>query len=830
MINTVMTQFAKLLSITIIAFMSALAANAQVAVIQIQDAGMVALNCGDEYLLSDGDTTPGVQYNPNLNDSITICADGVNGAYVSFFADTLSASTIDANMDWNLGSSDTLFIYDGNSLGAPLLGAYTSPVDSNVNVLASYQNTSGCLTFQFVTDGTGESDGFAGILGCGFTCQPFTPIIGSNPPNDSGYIDICLGDTVWFDAQALFPYSTSSGGIGYNQTIANSTIDWSVSDGSSFPDAESVMFVPTQRTGYNVDMFITDTLGCPVATRVKVRVSSTPVFSEMAMALADTVCINLPGILLGGVDPNDTTSVGVAATETSFFAGGSFSVFTYLPDGGNVTYETNIGIAQFPPGQTIQNASDIVDMCITMEHSWLGDLEMVLTCPNGTELTIFNSSTDIEGLVPGGFGGGGIYLGSPLDDPATQPGSGWQYCFSDQAVWGTFEQEFDAGNFTPSGTPISNSMSEGAYKPEDSFSAFIGCPINGDWIITVKDNQLADDGYIFEWEINFNPDISPAIEYYTPTLVDGFWGPDPTITALLGDTAIEVTQSSPGTFGYQFFVEDDFGCVYDTTVNIVVIPPNELLAAPQTCIDGQTFLEVINSREGGEWSSNQTTVSFIPDEFALDTEVEVTEEGVYWFSFFDTYCQVSDSIQVVVANTPNVTVFSDTNRICDALTLDVNANAGTSIFDGGSEIMWSPSGAAAEQFTVEASNPLHYVMTDPADSTQVSVTATASNYCGTSSADLPFQIIPCLVVTPTIFNPESNVPENAFFNVTSLELHIGNNVKIFDRWGRKCYDVDDYHLNPWRGDGANDGVYYWVLVREGYEAETGYVHLVHGSN
>jgi len=91
-------------------------------------------------------------------------------------------------------------------------------------------------------------------------------------------------------------------------------------------------------------------------------------------------------------------------------------------------------------------------------------------------------------------------------------------------------------------------------------------------------------------------------------------------------------------------------------------------------------------------------------------------------------------------------------------------------------------------------------------------------------------VIDCTLDVPNVFNPESNVPENAFFNVTSLELHIGNNVKIFDRWGRKCYDVDDYHLNPWRGDGANDGVYYWVLVREGYEAETGYVHLVHGSN
>jgi hypothetical protein len=83
--------------------------------------------------------------------------------------------------------------------------------------------------------------------------------------------------------------------------------------------------------------------------------------------------------------------------------------------------------------------------------------------------------------------------------------------------------------------------------------------------------------------------------------------------------------------------------------------------------------------------------------------------------------------------------------------------------------------------------------------------------------------------TPSIFNPNSAggaFDANGYFTIDALNLHPGNNVKIFDRWGRKRYDEDNYHLNPWNGDGASDGVFYYILSREGYEAVTGYVHLV----
>jgi len=56
--------------------------------------------------------------------------------------------------DFNVNPADTLYVYDGNSTAAPLIGAYNN---SNTlflySVQASITNASGCLTFRFKSHG-----------------------------------------------------------------------------------------------------------------------------------------------------------------------------------------------------------------------------------------------------------------------------------------------------------------------------------------------------------------------------------------------------------------------------------------------------------------------------------------------------------------------------------------------------------------------------------------------------------------------------------------------------------------------------------------------------
>src|SRR5690606_7823336 len=112
-----------------------------------------------------------------------------------------------------------------------------------------------------------------------------------------------------------------------------------------------------------------------------------------------------------------------------FQLGGSFAGLTYLPDGSGQEYTTTINMSGFPPTATVTNAQDLNEVCITMEHSYLGDLEIWLECPNGTIVPLVNSYS--PGDIPGGTSGFGTYLGHPYDDfGGGGAGIGWQYCFS----------------------------------------------------------------------------------------------------------------------------------------------------------------------------------------------------------------------------------------------------------------------------------------------------------------------------------------------------------------------------------------------------------------
>ena len=114
----------------------------------------------------------------------------------------------------------------------------------------------------------------------------------------------------------------------------------------------------------------------------------------------------------------------------------------------------------------------------------------------------------------GGFGGGGTYLGHPINNNIGAPGTGEEYCWSSTLnTFGDFPTEFAANNFvvltSPPSASAGNSMNwNGIYAPEQSFINLVGCPLNGDWSITVRDNLGIDDGYIFEWSILFDPIIN----------------------------------------------------------------------------------------------------------------------------------------------------------------------------------------------------------------------------------------------------------------------------------------------------------------------------------
>ncbi len=324
-------------------------------------------------------------YGPNRRDTITICPNLPSGPKIT------AAFGINAGYSFNVHSSDTIYVFDGPSVNSPFLGAYNSGSHPNgFTHTASFENNpSGCLTIVFHSDGANEGTGWGANVTCGNPAQPFEPHIeafvnGQGPnalnPLDTGYVDVCFGDSILLVAKPIFPYSFENNGFGYSQTLTNVNYNWQFSNGTVGANNDSIWFTPPTRNGFFVTLRITDIFPQLEQTFCKIRVSQIPSF-EGTGPLDPILCINEQTILVGGTNATDT--VGVQFPPGTFEIGGTVAGLTYLPDGSGQTYSTSINMSGFEDGATFSSASDLQSICLTMEHSYLGDLEMWLTCPRG---------------------------------------------------------------------------------------------------------------------------------------------------------------------------------------------------------------------------------------------------------------------------------------------------------------------------------------------------------------------------------------------------------------------------------------------------------------
>ncbi|MBN2669925.1 MAG: PKD domain-containing protein [Bacteroidales bacterium] len=383
-----------------------------------------------------------------------------------------------------------------------MIGAYNSFTNPNLNLTpieASINNPSGCLTVRFVSGPSLESRGWNASISCEPICQEIIAGLNANltsPSPDTNYIAVCPGTEITFAADALFPQNN----LIYNQSIANSNFEWVFGDGTTANGA-IVTHEYAETGGYTVSLFVTDENGCTSDNSIETRVviAGNPITSTTPpdpMCANDTMTLNFDMIgmanaIVNGTEFHEEISTTLGVTDT-----------TYLPDGTGVCYETSVVFNCFNPGQTLMNTTDFLSLDVYMEHSFLGDLEISLICPNGQTMVIKEFADEFGSTGQGG----GTFLGEPIDDGTASMGVGYHYSWTPiSPTYGTMVEESASYGTLP----------EGSYEPYGTFADLVGCPLNGEWTIEVCDNWAIDDGYIFSWFMTLNPDIAPDTWEYT---------------------------------------------------------------------------------------------------------------------------------------------------------------------------------------------------------------------------------------------------------------------------------------------------------------------------
>jgi len=394
--------------------------------------------------------------------------------------------------------------------------------------------------------------------------------------------------------------------------------------------------------------------------------------------------------------------------------------YRYVPNGQVVTYDAPLDIQGFTPGQTITDISQIQQICLTMEHSYLGDLQIEVESPSGESIILKSLN-----------GGGSTDLGEPIatapvdgqaSSTLTDPGSGYEYCFNANPIYGTMIAE--AGNFTRDYTDAQGNnyqdsyLPAGSYTSEAAFSGLLGSDMNGTWTVHVTDQFGLDNGYIFNWYISLIGDmpdtlvtlLEPDEMILSEFVVDATCGGSDgsinlniqngiapfTIVWSNGETTQNIASLSAGT--YSATVTDASGCSKIETfiVNNIGSLDATISSEETSCFgsaDGSTDVTITGGTSPYTYSwNNGGTTEDLAAVAAGDYIVTITDgQG----------CVISETVTVDNAAVISITSNTVSNEQCstDDGSIDISVSGGS----GSYGYQWS-NGASTQDISNLTSN------------------------------------------------------------------------------------------------------------------------------
>ncbi|MDR2010487.1 MAG: hypothetical protein LBQ22_08390, partial [Bacteroidales bacterium] len=602
---------------------------------------------------------PDGNYSNSENYEITICSDNDGYIVLDFTEFRTESVSFDYITVYNANNNSVIVAASG---GTSLLGQ-------------TIETTTDCVRITWRSDGSSVYSGFEIDVSCKFDCQDFLVAMEGYELTDTSFIDVCQNTPFSLTATGTYPNNNEN----YFQSDSNVTWTWSIvsdeiDDEVSGIGMNTLNYEFPGPGGYFISLNAVDSNGCMTilcASR-RVRVSLTPRFT--GTTITDTVCPGELVTMTGSYDVNPWIYEyqEVIPRQTCI-------------DGGQLHTEQRYTFTHscFEPCARITSAYDIQSIILTLEHSYIGDLDIFLECPNGQRMSIISYP---NGCTNAWFGEAIDNDGRPCEIGVAYP-----YTWSPTATtsFTSVARNYTGNRPVPSGT----------YLPTGNFSDLIGCPINGDWSVIFVDNLNSDDGTITQVEFYFADHLVQSAANcgewtYTNTYENFTWSGEN--IASNGITATARPNTS-GDISYLFTITDDFGCSHDTTITVHVRPTIDPICCvtpvayagddEQVCGYTHTLNAQLLPGNTGSW---QVVESSVPSGARVPTfanpnspnaTVTVYEEGIYQFEWTEMNispaCMDSDTVTIEFRTIPTST-FSYTPILCygESTTVTYTGNVG----------------------------------------------------------------------------------------------------------------------------------------------------------
>jgi subtilisin-like proprotein convertase family protein len=399
-----------------------------------------------------------------------------------------------------------------------------------------------------------------------------------NPTRDGDTVSVKVNNDINFKVTAIYLNG---------DTIKNADYFWSFGDGISNSTISPEIIHSYSNGGcYFVVIKVIDSKNAIKYIRIPVRVAYTPDRTgTKTSAAGKSICKG---------DSVELTGFAKPRTGEYVFAN-QFKKKESFPIKPGTEKTSVLLLESFQVNQKLETKDQLKSICLNLEHSNIKNLEIKLTCPNNQSVLLKKQ------------GGPDItFAGEPVTtDNATTviAGKTYNYCFNSNPTIKKSMSQVAKDEYTYSYTDNSNIRHNAiSYLPANDYATsepldqLIGCPLLGEWTLTINDiGKANDNGSFANWEIKIDPNLYKTAWKIknTYTAVDTSWrgqGTKKSVVTLLNQELKVVAKGKPIKYGltdYDFRVFDNWGYPHDTTLSVKVAPPVIEATPPTAEIDSK---------------------------------------------------------------------------------------------------------------------------------------------------------------------------------------------------------------------------------------------------